>query len=92
MSEVTIFSNIDLKSGYYQIRIHPEDESKTAFKTKDGLYDWIAMPFGLTDSTIISMRVMAQVLRSFMGKFFIVYFNDILIYSMTLEHYINHLS
>jgi len=38
------------------------------------------------------MRVMAQVLRSFMGKFFIVYFNDILIYSMTLEHYINHLS
>ncbi|KAA0065812.1 ty3-gypsy retrotransposon protein [Cucumis melo var. makuwa] len=87
----TVFSMIDLRSGYHQLRIKDADVPKTTFRSRYGHYEFIVMSFGLTNAPVVFMDLMNRVFKEFLGTFVIVFIDDILIYSKTETEHDEHL-
>jgi hypothetical protein len=86
-----VYSKLDLASGYHQVAMHPDDIHKTAFNCRYGLYEWTVMPMGLTNAPSGFMRLMTKVFRPYLDKFLVVYLDDLLVFSSSIEEHVEHL-
>jgi Reverse transcriptase (RNA-dependent DNA polymerase) len=85
------FTKIDLHSGYHQIRVKEDDVQKMAFRTRYGHFEYLVLPFGLTNAPATFMMLMNNVFHEYLDKFIIIYLDDILIYSKSKEEHLQHL-
>jgi len=86
-----VFSKIGLRSGYYQMRIKGQDVPKTAFRTRYGHFEFLVLPFGLTNAPTLFMDLMNRVFQPYLDKFVVVFIDDILVYSKSYEEHEQHL-
>ena len=91
LSRAKVFSKIDLRSSYHQIKIRPEDVPKTAFSTRYGLYEYLVMSFGLTNAPAYFVYLMNSVFMEELDKFVVVFIDDILIFFVNAEEHAEHL-
>jgi hypothetical protein len=91
LKDAKIFSRIDLKSGYHQVRIKEEDIRKTTFRTRYGHYEFTVVPFGLSNAPVVFKCLMNGVFQEYLDKFVIVFLDDILLYSKLEEKNEHHL-
>lgn len=86
-----IFSKLDLQSIYHQIHIRPGNKWNTAFKTKEGLYEWRVMSFELCNALRTFIWLMNEVFKPYIGHLFVIYFDDIFVYSASFDEHLHHL-
>ena len=91
MNGARVFSKIDLRTGYHQLKVREEDIPKTAFTTRYGLFEYTVMSFGLTNAPAYFMNLMNKIFMDYLDKFVVVFIDDILMYSKTEEEHAEHL-
>jgi hypothetical protein len=91
LKDANFYTHLDLASSFWQVRVRDHDVRKTDFQTHDGLMEWVAMPLGLCNAPTTFHRMMNDILCDVLHKFVTIYFNDVCVYSRTLDEHMEHL-